>query len=69
MKHRLHKVDIWKIISTLSLICVIALDDAFYHNVEDSNSPTPVSNKKSMQDWLTDRKSPFSANMFKTEQR
>ena len=41
-------------------------DDASYHSVQDSTARTSNS-KKSVQDWLTDRNTPFSADVFKTE--
>jgi len=35
--------------------------------VQDSPAHTSNSDKKSMQDWLTGRKIPFSTNIFKTD--
>jgi hypothetical protein len=56
-----------KLIRKLPPGSVIVSGDASYHNAQDSTVPASVSNKKLMQDWLTDRNSPFSTSMFKTE--
>jgi hypothetical protein len=56
-----------KLIPNLSPSCVIVLDDASYHSVQDRHAPTSNSNKMSMQDWLTGRNIPLSANIFKPE--
>jgi hypothetical protein len=56
-----------KLIPNLPPHSVIVLDNASYHDVQDSPAPTSNSTKKSMQGWLTERNIPFSANMFKTE--
>jgi hypothetical protein len=56
-----------KLIPNLPPRSLIVSDNTSYHNVPESQAHTTVSENNLIEDWLTDRNIPFSADVFKTE--